>query len=59
MHRFSDWCMQGDVGRIKMLLQQGVNVNVADQYGKSALMWAAYEGHIETVAALRSHTCRG
>ena len=36
----------GDMGRVKALLKQGIECNVADQDGHTALMFAAMNGHL-------------
>ena len=35
--------------QIKPPLQNGANINHKDQRGESALMWAIYDNHIETI----------
>lgn len=43
----------GDTERVQALLQQGANVNAVDrQFGATALMWAAHEGHTDIVRLL-------
>ena len=42
----------GDTVKLKRLINQGVNVNVTNVKGTTALMWAAYKNHIEFVKVL-------
>jgi len=43
----------GDTGRVQALLKQGANVDAVDrQFGATALMWAAHEGHTDIVRLL-------
>ncbi|MBS0285988.1 MAG: ankyrin repeat domain-containing protein [Proteobacteria bacterium] len=37
-------CQEGKLDEVGALLEQGVNANVADEDGRSPLMWAAYNG---------------
>ena len=39
-------------GAVRILLQQGTQVNLTDEHGWTALMFAAYAGHETTVALL-------
>lgn len=45
----------GDVRVLKVLLERGVDVNAVDDEGRSALWWAANEGHQDMVHVLLSH----
>jgi ankyrin repeat protein len=43
----------GDTGLVHRLLDQGANVNARDrQFNATPLMWAAHEGHAETLKLL-------
>jgi ankyrin repeat protein len=37
---------------VKCLIRDGVDINVADGFGCTALYWAAEEGHVECATAL-------
>lgn len=43
---------QGDLAAIRQLLEQGVPVDAANQYGATALSYAASKGHLEIVKLL-------
>ncbi len=52
---FIDRARQGDINAINLLITAGINPNVAEIIeGKTALMWAAEFGDIDTVRALLS-----
>jgi ankyrin repeat protein len=42
----------GDTARVRALLKKGVNLKVADENGKTALIWAAEKGRTEVVRLL-------
>lgn len=42
----------GDTARVRSLIDQGVDADITDQYGRTALMVAAQAGHSETVRLL-------
>ena len=42
----------GDLNAVYSFIDVGVDVNSPDETGKTALIWAAIEGHIEIVQAL-------
>ncbi len=44
-----------DIDRVNALLELGAGVNVVDNFGITALMYASVNGHIDTVNALLSH----
>ncbi len=44
--------LEGDVGTVSELLARNVDVNSLDQDGRTALMFAAFNGHLEIVIAL-------
>lgn len=47
--------INGDVGSIMCIIDSDdpdVNVNSADQYGRTALFWAAFNAHDDAVRAL-------
>jgi ankyrin repeat protein len=48
------WCAAhgGDIETVLRLIAEGVDVNVWDEYGRSALTFAAAAGHLEIVRAL-------
>lgn len=46
---------RGDLPQMKKTLESGVDVNALDQWGNSALHWAAHHGHHECAAALLEH----
>ncbi len=43
---------EGKTDQIKKLIQGGNDVNISDDYGRTALMLAASRGHIDTVHLL-------
>jgi len=45
----------GDTAKIAESLNQGIDVNVTDEHGQTALMVAADEGHVDTVKLLLQH----
>jgi len=42
----------GDKERVRLLLENGANVNARDRYGWTALMWAVFKGYKEIVKLL-------
>ncbi len=38
----------GDVNKVKILLSEGADVNDIDDQKRTALMWAAFNGHKDT-----------
>jgi len=42
----------GNVNAVRKLLNNGVNINEADQYGETPLHYASQEGHTEVVKVL-------
>ena len=52
---FLDAARHGNVEVVQALLSHGVDVNVADQDGQTALFAAAKQGNVEVVQALLSH----
>ena len=42
----------GEIEKIKALIDSGIDVNVQDKNGSTALMWASHKGYIEAVKAL-------
>lgn len=44
--------LEGQMGRVKQAADQGIDVNAADQAGRTALMLASYNGHTEIVRFL-------
>jgi ankyrin repeat protein len=49
------WASLGNLGKVKLELQKGVNVNARGENGYTALHAAAQNGHIEVVRLLLSH----
>lgn len=49
---FRHAALDGDLERVKMLLKQGVECNVADEDGRTALMLASFNGHSEIILKL-------
>jgi ankyrin repeat protein len=45
----------GDAAALEAVLNAGVDVNVKDRYGQSALMLAALRGHLDLVQVLLRH----
>ncbi|MFX0201893.1 MAG: ankyrin repeat domain-containing protein, partial [Candidatus Hodarchaeota archaeon] len=43
---------RGNFNQVQGLLQAGVNPNIIDENGASALMWAAYRSNLEMVRLL-------
>jgi uncharacterized protein len=46
------WSSQGDVKKVEALLKQKVNPNAKNDWGYTALMWAAHRGHVEVCKQL-------
>ena len=46
---------RGNLEKVRQFLDQGVNVNTRDGYGRTALMEASREGHAELVSLLLAH----
>lgn len=44
--------MQGDLERVRSLLNQGADINAKDEHGQTALMNAAHAGQLELVRLL-------
>ncbi|BAO99459.1 ankyrin repeat domain-containing protein [Wolbachia endosymbiont of Cimex lectularius] len=42
----------GDIEKVKSLISEGADVNVVDKNGDTPLIWAATNGHKETVETL-------
>ena len=42
----------GRTGPVKALLSRGAKVDLKEQHGQTALMWAASEGHVSVVELL-------
>lgn len=49
---FRQAALDGDLEKVKMLLQQGVECNAADEEGRTALMLASFNGHSEIILML-------
>ena len=45
-------CREGDLERVRQLIQGGQNVNIGDSYGDTPLILAAYNGHDQIVREL-------
>lgn len=45
----------GDTAKVAESLNQGIEINVTDEHGQTALMLAADEGHVDTVKLLLQH----
>jgi len=43
---------KGDIDIVRILLDNGANINFKDNYGDTALMWASIEGHTDIVQLL-------
>jgi ankyrin repeat protein len=43
---------RGQIMTVRRLLRKGVNVNEQDDYGRTALGLASYEGHVEVIKSL-------
>eukprot|EP00731_Ephydatia_muelleri_P000708 Em0001g708a len=58
-----DAARRGDLEEMVRLLNQGADINGADKYGLTALMWASLRGHMDCVkellekGALQSKEC--
>jgi len=51
-----DACEDGDLEKVKQLLENGADVNAKDKDGLTALMYASYNGHKEVVELLKSYS---
>jgi len=45
-------CKDGDLEKVKQLLEEGADVNVKDEKGRTALMFASWYGHKKVVKQL-------
>ena len=45
-------CIEGDLERVRQLIQEGKDVNRSDSCGDTPLIWAAYYGHDQVVQEL-------
>ena len=45
-------CLMGDMDNVVQLVKRGVDINVADSAGRTALMFSAFNGHAEIVRLL-------
>ncbi|MGV3485536.1 MAG: ankyrin repeat domain-containing protein [Planctomycetaceae bacterium] len=52
---FLQAAMRGDANAVRVALDRGVDVNVLDEDGRSALQLAAFDGHQEVVELLLEH----
>jgi ankyrin repeat protein len=46
---------EGDVERVKKLLEKGANPNIQDEVGRTPLRNAAFKGHVDVVKLLLEH----
>ena len=44
--------IEGDINKVKELLALGIDINIQDEEGNTALMYASYKEHIEIVKEL-------
>src|SRR5438034_443816 len=51
-YRFQYTALTGDLATVDAMLAQGVPVDMKDNFGETALMVAAQDGHIDTVNLL-------
>ncbi len=49
---FLDAVYFGQIDTVRLCLEKGAEINYKDEYGYTALMWAAQEGHIEIIDLL-------
>jgi hypothetical protein len=49
------WTSQGQFEVVKVLLEKEADVNAKAKDGKTALMWASKNGHVEVVKLLKAH----
>ena len=47
--------LEGDLSKVSEMVQQGSDVNQTDQDGRTALMYAAFNGHAEVAKILLAH----
>ena len=54
---FVELCKSGDAQKVEEAIMNGANVNVSEneRFGRTVLMWAAYNGHTETTKILLKH----
>jgi len=45
----------GDTAKVAGSIKQGIEINVTDEHGQTALMLAADQGHVDTVKLLLQH----
>ena len=51
-NEFSEFCREGNIQAVREAIISGVNVNAADDFGRTPLILAAHKGHDEIVNAL-------
>ena len=52
IHELLNAATTGEVSKVKLLIEKGINLNVSDETGLNALMSASHRGHVEILELL-------
>ena len=52
IHELLNAATTGEVSKVKLLIEKGINLNVSDETGLNALMSASHRGHVEILKLL-------
>lgn len=47
-----DYARTGNIKNLKLEIEKGVDINIKDKYGNTALMWVSWEGYTNCIKIL-------